>query len=972
MKRPALNQYNKLSPILIQQYEKYLPNAFDESLSILEKVNLVIQQMNKMGELTNNVVEDWNNLNKWIMENGFDEQVRANIERLREDGTLAEILNDELVESIRDELNHNLELEVERLDKKIDDVTTYPDGISKMEVVNDVLDRIGKDTFSVLENLLENGDFSNGVSPFFAGSTTGSIEEINGVGVTHGQNNGISTPMSQLIQNEIPVDEVWYAVAEIRTLNEGCDWLGVGFRSSTVGSTGRVNNPVKSTWYTVSHYWNGQDNLSGNFAASAYGYFPNEPAPVVEIDNFMVFNLTKTFGRGYEPTKEEMDAIAKKFRYFEGELGAGKLTKFLTSQQQTMKQLIKDEAKVNVVNKVINGDFEKGLSPSWTVRERVEVDNGKAILTGQEGQITTGIVGQTMAQTIPENETWYFVSRLRALDVGIEWIGVGARGSTGNSTGRIYNPVSLQWYNVSHYMTSEDFQDLSGLFGVAVWGGVDPATDKRVEVDYYMAFNLTEIFGEGNEPTKEQMDELLLNHPYFEGDIGSATLSNKLLKLQTKLELEVKENSLSELENVLDLERERWVSWSNTYTNATEDGLRIRGNGLGNIVATTQHVKGEFKKGHKFFVSGEFNPEYDLNSYGFGLISGTTSPLPVSYVTTTDVAVGEWKKIDGVIEIPEDTDFARLQIRAVFPSASESEDRETYLRGLFLYDLTSFFGEGNEPNAEGFKLMLNSLEVREGKSDLIQTQKGLAQLLSYELKRKANQSAGSHRPVAVVGFDDNNITDYEKAFPFLEARGIKATTYVITSSVGNEGKVSWEQLHELKKAGWDVEFHTHNHIDLDASSDSEIRQDFETGIQTFIDNGFPKPRHLAYPFGRGTDSERVRSVIGEYIKTARNSRSYFSGVNNSYDDIDFLRFNGLSIDMNEHRQDRLPVIKQLMEEAREKREIVCLYAHKLVDSPPTNDNVPETIFEQWAELIDYARDLDFEFITMDELYLRLI
>src|SRR5690606_27646385 len=195
--------------------------------------------------------------------------------------------------------------------------------------------------------------------------------------------------------------------------------------------------------------------------------------------------------------------------------------------------------------------------------------------------------------------------------------------------------------------------------------------------------------------------------------------------------------------------------------------------------------------------------------------------------------------------------------------------------------------------------------------------------------------------------------DYEKAFPFLQMRGIKGTVYVVTGKVGEPGRMDWDHLRELKIAGWDIGFHTHNHINLDQSTDDEIRQDFETGIQTFLDNGFPKPRHFAYPYGRGTDSERVRNVLSEYVKTARNSRAYFSGVNNTWEGIDFLRMNGLSIDMNEHRQDRLQRIKDMMKHSAENNEIVFLYAHKLVDSPPTNDNVPETIFSMWAELIDY-------------------
>jgi len=629
---------------------------------------------------------------------------------------------------------------------------------------------------------------------------------------------------------------------------------------------------------------------------------------------------------------------------------------------------IREKASVGLENKVIDGNFTKGLEEHTVLRRRVDFVDGNVILTGESSPITTGIIGQKLADHIPTDENWYFISRIRALDE-FEWIGVGVRATSGISTSRVYYPTPMKWYTISHYMSGNDYSGLSGNFSVATWGGDPEAIGKRVEVEYYMAFNLTEAFGRGNEPTKEEIDKLLLDIGYFEGDLGSGRMAKRLLDSQRRLESKI----TSDLENILKYGKDFWRGWTGTLTSYDEsnDTIRVRGTGTASIVGTLQDIEGRYEKGHKLFVSADITPKTNMRHLGFALVTHLTGDENISYLTTDEFEVGKKVNVSGVIEVPATTEALRLQLRTRFDTPEETDGAETVFENIFLYDLTSFFGRGNEPTTEGFRLMLESIEVKKGKTELKETQKALTQLTFSEMRKKSEGSVRLERPLAVVSFDDQWLSDYEKAFPFLQMRGIKGTVYVVTGKVGEPGRMDWDHLRELKIAGWDIGFHTHNHINLDQSTDDEIRQDFETGIQTFLDNGFPKPRHFAYPYGRGTDSERVRNVLSEYVKTARNSRAYFSGVNNTWEGIDFLRMNGLSIDMNEHRQDRLQRIKDMMKHSAENNEIVFLYAHKLVDSPPTNDNVPETIFSMWAELIDYAIDLDFEFVTTDEMYLRV-
>ena len=640
---------------------------------------------------------------------------------------------------------------------------------------------------------------------------------------------------------------------------------------------------------------------------------------------------------------------------------------------------IRSLASTRLVNEVENGNFENGLEHFYVSRGTAEVVDGVVRLIGGSGRLGTHL-GQIISPEVPTNEVWYVASRVRVEHDDCDWIGVGFAGSTGNNYTRLNAPDPGRWYMVSHVF---DGNGMSGNFGTTVFSYWPSASERDLYSDFVIAINLTEAYGRGNEPTQEEVDKLIERFGYFEGDLGSGRVSNyllenqqELLEKQQTLEESIERVKESELEDIITNgnfreNRDHWTSGAGTISNHIQGWIRISGVGSNATPRITQEIDTDYKKGDILYVSANFLPQNtDVTQIGFAIYSDNSTEADIAYLVITEFEHNQVTKVSGNITVASDVGNMRVQIRTRYPSAVASDGKAVDVTGIKVYNLTKFFGKGNEPTAEAFERMLSIMDVTErNKTDLSQTQKALTQ---YILERSKSSVGVLKRPLAVVSFDDHNLSDYEKAFPFLRARGIKGTVYVVTGSVGNSGKMDWNHLRELKNAGWDIGFHTHNHINLSNTSDSEIRADFEMGIQTFLDNGFPKPRHFAYPYGAGTNSDRVRNVLADYFKTARNSIGYSAGVNNTWEGIDFLRMNGLSVDMNEHRQDRLEKIKNMMKHSAENNEIVFLYAHKLVDSAPTNDNVPESIFSMWAELIDYAIDLDFEFLTTDEMYLRVL
>jgi hypothetical protein len=73
MEKPIINNFQTLGTLLIQRYERYIPNAFDESMSLVQKVNKVIMYLDQIGQLTNDVIDQWNTVMTWLLEDGLNE-----------------------------------------------------------------------------------------------------------------------------------------------------------------------------------------------------------------------------------------------------------------------------------------------------------------------------------------------------------------------------------------------------------------------------------------------------------------------------------------------------------------------------------------------------------------------------------------------------------------------------------------------------------------------------------------------------------------------------------------------------------------------------------------------------------------------------------------------------------------------------------------------------------------------------------
>lgn len=124
MNKPQLSHFGTIAPLLTHRYERYLPTAYDESMTLLQKVNKVIKEMNRLGEITGEVFERWNQVMEWILNDGISESVLHQLKLWNEDGTLGKIINNELFGQLNSELKQN-GINLAKIIKQLNDDNVY-------------------------------------------------------------------------------------------------------------------------------------------------------------------------------------------------------------------------------------------------------------------------------------------------------------------------------------------------------------------------------------------------------------------------------------------------------------------------------------------------------------------------------------------------------------------------------------------------------------------------------------------------------------------------------------------------------------------------------------------------------------------------------------------------------------------------------------------------------------------------------
>lgn len=104
------------------------------------------------------------------------------------------------------------------------------------------------------------------------------------------------------------------------------------------------------------------------------------------------------------------------------------------------------------------------------------------------------------------------------------------------------------------------------------------------------------------------------------------------------------------------------------------------------------------------------------------------------------------------------------------------------------------------------------------------------------------------KPV-IITFDDGYEDNLTVALPIMKKYGLKGTVFVITSTVGQPGYLTWEQIRALRQQQIEIGSHTVNHVALRELSPNERLPELRDS-KLALEKQLGSPvEFLAYPFG---------------------------------------------------------------------------------------------------------------------------
>ncbi len=202
-------------------------------------------------------------------------------------------------------------------------------------------------------------------------------------------------------------------------------------------------------------------------------------------------------------------------------------------------------------------------------------------------------------------------------------------------------------------------------------------------------------------------------------------------------------------------------------------------------------------------------------------------------------------------------------------------------------------------------------------------------------------------------FDDGWLNQYQYAVPKLKQAGFKATFFIISRQLSDNGFpafMSQAQVKELYNSGFEIGGHTRTHRPLTSLSSTEQQDEISGGRQDLIAMGITPVNALAYPFG-DYDGNTITITKNAGFTSAR------STLNGSTDPVtDHYQLPRQSIE----NTTTLSQVQGWVNDAMTNKTWLILVIHQ-VDTNNDRYTVSPTIFNQ---IIDYLKANNIPIITI--------
>lgn len=133
----------------------------------------------------------------------------------------------------------------------------------------------------------------------------------------------------------------------------------------------------------------------------------------------------------------------------------------------------------------------------------------------------------------------------------------------------------------------------------------------------------------------------------------------------------------------------------------------------------------------------------------------------------------------------------------------------------------------------------------------------------------------------IITFDDGYLSNYEYAFPTLKELNMKATIFIITSTVGMTKDVSyphftWNQAKEMEESGIiDIESHSHSHMEMPSLDKNTMVRELRLSKYLIETNLDKECNFFAYPYGMYNEqSLKLASEAGYKMQSKLGNTGY--------------------------------------------------------------------------------------------------
>ncbi len=202
----------------------------------------------------------------------------------------------------------------------------------------------------------------------------------------------------------------------------------------------------------------------------------------------------------------------------------------------------------------------------------------------------------------------------------------------------------------------------------------------------------------------------------------------------------------------------------------------------------------------------------------------------------------------------------------------------------------------------------------------------------------------------MLTFDDIVENQYDVAFPMFEEREMRGVLATIPPSINQEGRLSTDQLREMRDAGWDVSAHTERSDTLTEMDPEEARAELEADHEYLEGRGFEDGARAHFvPY------HDVNQEVVDITRDIYDFNSYFGGCNNAMPPTD-------PHTVSRNAMHDLDGFTQLVDMAAEYNQLAIGLAHGVGEGDL--DDITE---EELDSLLDYIEDTDVEVVTVSDI-----